>query len=242
MAFESIQDKNRILSEVLRKLEETLAGTSDYLWPLELNGAPPRPRAGQIFFADGTNWNPGNGPGLYLYYGGGYIQITGVDTWDDLRFSFTSTRRGALAKPDFDYTNLGLLFPQNDSTEIVYMIGQMPHGYKPGTDIHPHSHWQQSQAGVATWKLDYKWYNNGDLVPAAFTTITTSSEAFTYTSGTLAQISSFPAIDGTGMKESSVLLMKFYRDDNVVSGDVLATEFDIHFQSNKSGTNPEYPA
>jgi hypothetical protein len=29
--------------------------------------APKKPRAGMVAYADGTNWNPGNGAGLYLY-------------------------------------------------------------------------------------------------------------------------------------------------------------------------------
>ena len=44
--------------------------------------------------------------------------LTMTDTvWDDLRAPFTQTKRGALDKPDFDYTNVGLLFKQNDTAE-----------------------------------------------------------------------------------------------------------------------------
>jgi len=28
--------------------------------------APAKPRTGQIYFADGTQWNPGSGEGIYL--------------------------------------------------------------------------------------------------------------------------------------------------------------------------------
>lgn len=31
------------------------------------HNAPKKPRAGQIFYADGTNWNPGSGEGNYEY-------------------------------------------------------------------------------------------------------------------------------------------------------------------------------
>lgn len=30
--------------------------------------APAKPQDGQVEFADGTNWNPGSGEGLYAYY------------------------------------------------------------------------------------------------------------------------------------------------------------------------------
>ena len=35
-----------------------------------LNVAPVKPREGMIRGADGTNWNPGAGKGVYAYYGG----------------------------------------------------------------------------------------------------------------------------------------------------------------------------
>lgn len=31
--------------------------------------APTKPREGDIRLADGTNWNPGSGQGMYVYYG-----------------------------------------------------------------------------------------------------------------------------------------------------------------------------
>ena len=35
-----------------------------------LNVAPARPREGMVAGADGTNWNPGSGKGVYLYFNG----------------------------------------------------------------------------------------------------------------------------------------------------------------------------
>ena len=35
-----------------------------------LNVAPERPEEGQMVIADGTNWNPGSGNGLYIYLNG----------------------------------------------------------------------------------------------------------------------------------------------------------------------------
>ena len=31
------------------------------------NNAPDKPRKGRVYYADGTNWNPGSGEGLYIY-------------------------------------------------------------------------------------------------------------------------------------------------------------------------------
>jgi hypothetical protein len=56
----------------------------------------------------------------------------------------------------FDETNIGLLFPQNDTTEIVFVIAQIPHNYKLGTNIKPHIHFVQSSASTPTFKIEYK--------------------------------------------------------------------------------------
>lgn len=223
------------------RLENLLENERDFFHCRALHAAPIRPREGQIVVADGTDWDPGSGAGVYVYLGGGYKLMSAGDTWDDLQFPATQVRQGALLKPDFDYTNVGLLFPQNDADEKIYMIGQLPHGYKPGSSIVPHVHWDQTGATFPTWVLEYKWYNNGIAVPASWTTLTANTGKFTYTSGTLSQITSFTAIVGTGMTESSVLRMIFYRNDNTVSGDVRLVEFDVHFQRNKPGTFLEYP-
>ena len=161
--------------------------------------------------------------------------------WDDLKFPFTQPKRGSNLKRDFDETTVGLLFPQNDTSEVVYIVTQMPHGYQVGTGIRPHIHWQQSSASFPTWTLEYKWFDNFDAVPAAFTTLTTSTGVESYVSGNLSQISEFAEIDGSAVSgTSSILLMKLYRNDNVVTGDVLGFEFDIHYRSVAPGTNREY--
>ena len=36
---------------------------------------PQRPRIGDIRFADGTDWNPGSGEGVYLYTASGWTKL-----------------------------------------------------------------------------------------------------------------------------------------------------------------------
>jgi hypothetical protein len=161
--------------------------------------------------------------------------------WDDLKAPVTAIRQGNTTKPDFDVTNIGLLFPQNDATEIAYIIMQFPHNRKNGTSIRPHIHFIQDAATDPVFKMDYRWYKNGDAVPASFTTATASSFAFTYTSGSILQIVSFPEIDGASIDSvSSIFECKLYRDDNVVTGDVLVKEFDIHYQIDQLGSRDEF--
>jgi hypothetical protein len=161
--------------------------------------------------------------------------------WEDLRFPATTQRQGATTKPDFDFTEFGLLFPQNDAAEVAYMIAQMPHSYKLGTAIKPHVYFVQTGATAPTFKIAYRWYeNNGNPLPS-FITLAATGLAFTYVSGNILQIATFPEIPGTGIDTlSSILDIALYRQDNVVTGDVLVKEFDIHYQIDSNGSNQEY--
>ena len=59
--------------------------------------------------------------------------------------------------------------------------------------------------------------------------------------GSILQIVSFPDISASGIDTvSSVLDIKLYRDDNIVTGDILVKEFDIHFQIDSLGSDLEY--
>lgn len=48
-----------------------------------LHDAPPRPQEGMVAFADGVDWNPGEGPGLYQYYAGTWhkISLTSIEDY-----------------------------------------------------------------------------------------------------------------------------------------------------------------
>ena len=40
-----------------------------------LHAEPVRPRSGMVVFADGTDWNPGTGEGIYAYYNGTWNKL-----------------------------------------------------------------------------------------------------------------------------------------------------------------------
>jgi hypothetical protein len=161
-------------------------------------------------------------------------------TWDDITVPFTQSKQGSNLKPDFDYTNLGLLFPNNNTAEVVDVIVQFPHNRKLGTNIKPHIHFVQSSANQPVFKMNYRWYDNGASATPNFTTLTASTFAFEYVSGSILQIVSFPEIDGSSIVGlSSMMDIKIYRDDAVVTGDVLVKEFDIHYQLDSNGSRSE---
>lgn len=37
--------------------------------------APAKPGVGQVYYADGTSWNPGSGEGLYIYTSAGWVKL-----------------------------------------------------------------------------------------------------------------------------------------------------------------------
>ena len=162
-----------------------------------------------------------------------------VGVWDDWKFPLTRHRQGALSKPDFDETNLGLLFPQNDTSEVVLITDQVPHAWMQGTVMEPHVHYIQDEAAFPVFTLQWRIYANGGTVPA-FATISTESAVFTYTSGTLVQILKFPSITPPAGATSALADFKLYRNDNVVTGDVLAKSFDIHYRRDSLGSRNEY--
>ena len=41
----------------------------------QLNAAPAKYTDGMIVYADGTNWNPGAGEGIYAYYGAAWNKL-----------------------------------------------------------------------------------------------------------------------------------------------------------------------
>jgi hypothetical protein len=166
-----------------------------------------------------------------------------LDTfWTDLVMPLTQTRVGANNLPTFNTTEIAYEFPQNDATEILYFVVQLPHGYKEGTGLYPHVHWRQTLNLTPVFKLDYKWFNVGAAVPAQWSTYTMDELALPYTADTtIQQINkNSDPIAGTGKTISSILLCKLYRDDNVYTGDALAYQFDIHYEIDSFGSAEEY--
>ena len=159
----------------------------------------------------------------------------------DYNAPLSNSKPTAGGKPDYDYTNCGYLFPRNDATEILIAQVQLPHGWAEGTDIFPHVHWRQSRNEQAIFKIDYKWYNNGEIEPALWSTYIMDTYAFTYVSGTLSQINyNATGISGVGKSMSSILLVKLYRDDDVYAADALADNFDIHLKLDSIGSAKYY--
>ena len=170
--------------------------------------------------------------------------LLGSYRWDDLGNPVTAINPpGQASDPDIDPNDGSFLF-DDSATEIIFIKAQMKHLWKEGSELRPHIHWEQTAAGAVLWQLDYKFYNNGTLVPGSWTTIQTTEQVWTYSSGTLAQISPFPSIILPSAKISAMMKMKLSRigDDalDTMTGDARFTDFDINFIGSDRGSEREY--
>jgi len=160
--------------------------------------------------------------------------------WDDLRFSANSAKQGALDKPAYDTTNLGLTFPVNNETHIIYINAQMPHKWA-GTAISPHLHIAQTTSATPIFVMQYRWYSIGQPCTANLTTITTNATAITYVSGTIHQLLEFPDITPPSNGVSSMLDIKIYRQTgDGAAASILVKEFDMHYEIDAPGSRTEY--
>jgi len=64
-----------IKNELQKIANELLHVTAPAFRLEQRNTAPTKPREGDVYNADGTNWNPGAGAGLYEYIGGSYNKL-----------------------------------------------------------------------------------------------------------------------------------------------------------------------
>jgi hypothetical protein len=71
----TVADLRNWISNELVRVSNAFTTSSQTTTLLVLTAAPAKPQIGQVVFADGTNWNPGSGRGLYYYDSGGWVHI-----------------------------------------------------------------------------------------------------------------------------------------------------------------------
>jgi hypothetical protein len=127
---------------------------------------------------------------------------------------------------------------------------QLPHGWAEGSDIMPHIHWSpgnSTDTGAVRWGFEYTWANAeaapGDAFPATTTIyFDDAAHGVAYSH----QIATFPAVSGMGMRKSSVLMCRLFREgghaNDTFNTNAFAISFDLHIQLESSGSITEYPA
>ena len=152
----------------------------------------------------------------------------------------------------FDDDEASTTFKTNcDTGDYVYMNPQMQHAWKMGTDIHPHLHWWQTTSAQPNWLIQYRWQRNGEAKTTAWTDLPLTVNSFTYTAGTLGQITNGANITPpSGYSISDIIQFRVIRDVANDSGefagaetgsvDADAVSFDYHYQIDTMGSRQEY--
>ena len=162
--------------------------------------------------------------------------------FEDLVVPLTTAKLGSTNKPDFDYTSLGYVFDENDVTETLSFIVQLPHAWKEGSTIYPHLHCKKYATDPA-FVLTYAWFNVGDAVadPATVHNIDTVLYGTDTGDHCIMTVSGNTGISGAGKTISSILVCKLHRVANSTPNeDVLVYQLDFHYQKNSLGSNTEY--
>ena len=68
----SLEDVDRELIRVRQAMQESAV---QYLALVTWNTVPARPFTGMTVLADGVNWNPGGGQGVYTYYAAAWNRL-----------------------------------------------------------------------------------------------------------------------------------------------------------------------
>ena len=72
--IQTVEDLRRYIDDELLSIAREME-TPEFVVYQVRNVAPTRPTAGMIAFADGTNWNPGSGRGLYEYRTSSWVKL-----------------------------------------------------------------------------------------------------------------------------------------------------------------------
>lgn len=182
----------------------------------------------------------------------GTLRLVGAATvWDDITPGIAAAKTsGPGVTLNLDEMTLDFVTTANLSDFAVIPV-QLLHKVKAGSAIYPHVHWWQAQANTPNWLLQYRWQRNGGTKTTAWTNYKCNTNAFTYTSGTLNQLSygaAIPAPADYGI--SDIVQLRLLRDSANTSGlftgadpytaTVSATSFDPHVEIDSIGSASEY--
>jgi phage baseplate assembly protein gpV len=157
-------------------------------------------------------------------------------------------------------TNLKVVRFASGTTDVGYFTVQLPHGYVPGADIHPHVHFSNPVAiadgATVVFTLVYTRSSIWGVFPAtASVNMTFTNNAATRSeiqakypgtvSGTNIVVNSHliaggATISGAGLGLSSLIHCKIGRGADTHAQNVYMVSADFHIQKNRMGTEREY--
>lgn len=171
--------------------------------------------------------------------------------WDDLVGSLIARNLSSVAGAlnyNWDENSITMQPEGSISTQADRLVFnyQKPHAMSntaPNNTMNLHIHWEQPSADDREFTVQYRIQENGATKETEWTTIvvtaSSTNNAFTYTSGTLNQITRLVNIDLSTYALSSTVQFRLARTDSV-AGDIEATFIDAHIPYDQLGSRQEY--
>lgn len=166
------------LRQELERLQFELNNAQEALRVVQANVSPDKPRNGEIRWADGTNWNPGLGEGLYWRADENWVRVAppGVE-WVDIDFPII-VRTVAAGLPALTTVQDNLTMPQWEVNDFNMCESQeLVHGWVEGSEVYWHLHLVTSGTDgtdrYVKFEVQYAWANIGSALSST-TTLTTA--------------------------------------------------------------------
>jgi len=208
----------------------------------------------QFNFKDVTTFGDGGTTNYTKLETDGTMQAIGTATCfrDELNDLIKSASQNPSSHLVFDYIEGTLDFKDNcDLNDWSLMNVQINHDWKSGSDVEPHIHWFQKANNMPNWLIQYRWQKSCGAKTTSWTSVKYTTNACTYVSGTINQITSFGAITPpSGYGISDILQIRILRDTANAStlfagadpytGDAEAMSFDVHICVDMLGSRQLY--
>ena len=191
---------------------------------------------------------PSTGDDYTQFEDDGTIAFKGDSTtWDDIVGSLVNRRLTSTSgRLDYDYDENTIKMQNNGSVssanDRLMFSFQYPHASKSDGDMRLHIHWEQTDTVTKEFTVQYRIQKNNATKTTVWTTVVVDSNdnnVFTYTSGTLNQITELTDIDMTGGGISATVQFRLARTDGS-SGDIYATFVDAHVERDTIGSREPY--
>lgn len=171
--------------------------------------------------------------------------------WTDLRINALTifTFSGFATQPELLTWKTNLRLVCFDVGDILYFSTQMPHNYKPGSNLEAHVHWTPHSRGVAengntvNWRVELAAATINGTFPATTTfdctaTCDGTNDKHQYQDATA-------SMSGTGLSFSHMIVGRVYRlagdswSTNTAGNRPALLELDFHYEIDKPGTQAE---
>lgn len=171
------------------------------------------------------------------------------DLYNQLHMPLLFAKVPAAGAPGFITYRDGLkAYAFDDTTaEEVFFTFTIPNTYKAGADLHLDVHWSpgnNTDTGTVRWGFEYTVCKSHDQEAFPASTTIYAEQAGNGTAYYNQGIET-AEIDGSALEEESIMLLRLFRDathanDDFV-GDAFAFAVNVHFLSNKTGTEQDHP-